>query len=537
MKDEDKTKEQLINELVEFRKRIAELKKSRTDLKQAERAVQEAREYAESIVETVREPLLVLDVNLKIISANRSFYQTFKVTPEKTKGQLLYDLGDRHWNIPKLRQLLEEILPKNTIFEDFEVEHEFPTIGRRIMLLNARRMYRETNQMELILLAIEDITERKQVEEEIKRLYEKAKVQAERDPLTDLFNHRRINELLESEIERAKRGADIFSIMMLDVDGFKLINDTYGHVAGDKVLKDVAAILRNSSRSVDSIGRYGGDEFLMILPYTDGEKAKTVVKRISRDIPTEGLKINEEVTVPIRLSVGVATYPIDSSLPRDLISLADRSMYESKRSGRSAVSASMREVSDFLSEEMPTFDVLHSLVAAVDNKDHYTKSHSDLVTNYALSLGKKINLSSEELEALEVASLLHDIGKIGIPDTILIKPGPLEKGELEIIKQHPTIGAMMLRSSLPHRQHLLEAIRYHHERYDGRGYPSKLEGEDIPVLARIIGIADAYCAMITDRPYRKALTKDEAIAELTEKAGTQFDPVLVSGFIKCLEEG
>ena len=147
-----------------------------------------------------------------------------------------------------------------------------------------------------------------------------------------------------------------------------------------------------------------------------------------------------------------------------------------------------------MTAETPSLDVLHGLVAAVDNKDHYTKSHSDLVTNYALSLGKKANLPSEEIEALRIAGLLHDIGKISIPDTILRKPGPLEKGEFEVVKQHPRLGATMLGGPLPpHREYVLGAIMHHHERYDGKGYPGKLKGKNIPLLARIIGIADAYC--------------------------------------------
>jgi len=172
MKDENKTKKQLIDELVGLRQQITNVEKSETERKRAEVAVREALRYAENIVETVREPLVVLDIDLKILSANRSFYNTFKVTPDETVGNFIYDLGDRQWNIPKLRTLFEDILPKNTKFDNFEVEHEFPIIGRKIMLLNARRIYRKDIGMQMILLAIEDITERRLREEELKKLSE-----------------------------------------------------------------------------------------------------------------------------------------------------------------------------------------------------------------------------------------------------------------------------------------------------------------------------------------------------------------------------
>jgi len=388
-----------------------------------------------------------------------------------------------------------------------------------------------------------EIIERKRAEEALKeseekyrRLYKKKKDMAQKDSLTDLFNHRRINELLHNEIERAKRRADVFSITMLDVNGLKLINDAYGHVMGDKLLKNVAAVLKNPSRSVDSIGRYGGDEFLMILPYTDGEKAKALAERISERMRQRGLKIDEKTNIPIRLSIGVATYPFDSMVPRELISLADRGMYESKRSGKDVVSITMPEVSEFLAAKTPSLRILQGLVAAVDSKDYYTRAHSDMVTNHALSLAKEMGLSDDEIEALKIAGLLHDIGKIGIPDSILRKPGPLKRGEYYIIKQHPELGATMVSSTTPHREDVMGTIMYHHERYDGKGYPGKLKGKDIPLLARITAIADAYSAMVTTRPYRKALTKDQAIEELKKGAGTQFDPDMVSKFIKCLKE-
>ena len=169
MKDEEKTKEQLINELAEMRQQIAKLEKAETERKWAERAVQGAQEYAESIIETVHDPLVMLDADMRVVSANRSFYKTFKMKPEEAEGQLLYELNGRQWDIPRLRELLEQILPENTVFDDFEIKHDFPVIGRRAMLLNARRIHSEANKTQLILLAIEDVTERKEMQERLAR--------------------------------------------------------------------------------------------------------------------------------------------------------------------------------------------------------------------------------------------------------------------------------------------------------------------------------------------------------------------------------
>ena len=449
-------------------------------------------------------------------------------------------LGVEPWKLihPEDRDMAIERASKRIKEEDVPSHYEIRGLRKNgeTCWLEVRPALLEYQGRPAILVNVVDITRRKQAEEEIKRLYEEARDVADRDPLTGLFNHRRINEILENEIQRAKRKMDIFSVMMMDVDGLKLINDTYGHIIGDRLLQKVASILRNSSRSVDSIGRYGGDEFLMILPYTDGERAKTIAQRISQHIKQEGLKINEDTNISVRLSMGIATYPFDSMIPWELISWADRRMYESRRLERSAVSTTMPEVSEFLAVKTPSFRILQGLVAVIDAKDHYTKIHSDLVTNYTLSLGTEMNLSHEQMGVLQMAALLHDMGKIGVPTSILRKPGCLKREEFDIIKQHPELGATMLDGLLPHREDVMDAVMYHHERYDGKGYPGKLKGGDIPLSARIIGIADAYSAMITDRPYRKALTKDQAIKELKKNAGTQFDPDLVSNFMECLKE-
>jgi len=515
--------------------RTAELVKANEELRERERRFTD---IAENVLEWVWE----VDTNGKYTYASPVVEKILGYKPKEVFKKNFYELFH-----PEDREEL-----RKTVFGVFAKKQPFREFINRNVHKNGKTVWLSTSGVPILdekgnLLGYRgvdaDITERKRMEEALeaseqkyRELYKKAKILAEKDPLTKLFNHRRISELLEYEIQRAKRKEEVFSIMMLDVDDLKLINDAYGHLAGDKLLKNIAGILKNSCRSIDLIGRYGGDEFLIILPYTHGEKAKNIAQRICEKMQKQGLKINGTKNIPTRLSIGVTTYPFDSMVSRELIGLADKRMYESKQSGKSVVSVSVPEIKKYLLAKKPTLNILESLVTAVDGKDHYTKAHSELVNKFSFSLAKEVNLSNEEIEALRIAALLHDIGKIGIPETILRKPGPLEKEEFELIKQHPILGAMMLDGPPLHRDHVIDAIKYHHERYDGKGYPGELKGKDIPLLARIIGIVDAYCAMITDRPYRKALTQEEAIAELKKCAGTQFDPELVDKFIKCLKE-
>ena len=286
----------------------------------------EAREYAESIINTVREPLIELDQELKVVRANRSFYDVFKTKPEETVGQLIYDLGNKQWNIPRLRELLETIFSQKIIFEDYEVEHDFADIGRRVMLLNARLIERVSGKEGIILLAIEDITERRQSEEKIQRM-------AYHDSLTGLPNRKLFSDRLSIALVNARRNQKMVGIAMLDLDNFKDVNDTLGHDAGDILLKATAERLSVALRKGDTVARFGGDEFVLILPDLKViEDATQVIQKIVESFRKPFFVDNNRLVVTT--SIGIAVYPTDGTDEGILLKNADIAMYQAKQAGR-----------------------------------------------------------------------------------------------------------------------------------------------------------------------------------------------------------
>lgn len=238
--------------------------------------------------------------------------------------------------------------------------------------------------------------------------------------------------------------------------------------------------------------------------------------------------------MPVLLSYGIAAYPEQGESIGEMLSAADAYLYRSKQKGGDAVSASTTETTDGM--QCPgSFDVLDGLVTTVDNKDHYTRKHSDDVCARSLTLAASIGLSDDTQRALRIAALLHDVGKIGVPDHVLRKPSTLTMTELEAVRQHVNLGRLIVKE-LPDLNEVLEAIASHHERWDGGGYPKGLKGEEIPLLGRILAVTDAYSAMTTDRPYRKARTAAQAAEELRSVAGSQLDPALVKSFLALLGE-
>jgi diguanylate cyclase (GGDEF)-like protein len=298
-----------------------------------EKRLHDALEYSDAIIATVREPLVILDNKLRIITANRSFYRTFEVNPEETEKQLIYDLGNRQWDIPGLRKLLEDILPMNTSFEDFEVEHDFKSIGQKTMMLNARKIYRAMNHTEMILLAIEDITERKKAEDQLKLI-------ASMDGLTGIANRRHFDTTLDLEWRRAMRNATPLSLIMIDIDFFKNYNDLHGHLAGDSCLQKIAHTIRDSLRRAGNFAsRYGGEEFIAILPDTNAEEAFLFAESLREKI--ENLDIEHKdsnVGSNVTISLGIYSLIPDKNRTRDeLIGLADKALYKAKQGGRNRV--------------------------------------------------------------------------------------------------------------------------------------------------------------------------------------------------------
>ncbi|RPJ07389.1 MAG: diguanylate cyclase, partial [Spirochaetaceae bacterium] len=298
----------------------------RKELEATKISADEAREYAENIINTVRAPLIVLDKDLRVVKASRSFYDVFRVKPEETIGQLIYDLGNKQWDIPKLRELLETILPQKATFDGYEVEHDFTTIGRRTMLLNARQIQRASGKERIILLAIEDITERKQTEEKIRQM-------AFHDSLTGLPNRKLFSDRLGITLTHARRNQKKAGIMMFDLDNFKDVNDILGHDVGDILLKETAERLSASLREGDTVARFGGDEFVLILPDLEKiEDAIQVAQKIVDRFRKPFLVDNHRLVVTS--SIGIAIFPNDGLDERILLKNADIAMYQAKQAGR-----------------------------------------------------------------------------------------------------------------------------------------------------------------------------------------------------------
>ncbi|MHB1808465.1 MAG: bifunctional diguanylate cyclase/phosphohydrolase [Solirubrobacteraceae bacterium] len=385
----------------------------------------------------------------------------------------------------------------------------------------------------LTVAAVVIRTMRDRVELLIARLYDAART----DPLTMLANRRGFRELLDLELARARRSELPMTVVTGDLDHFKEVNDRSGHQAGDAVLRRVARVLAGGKREIDGVARIGGEEFALVLPDTCAHDALIVAERLRCDLREEF----SSDAVPVTISFGIAIFPEHGATAASLVRAADEALYAAKSSGRNrSVLHSPALRNDALLREGELRDiqaerflaVVLDLAEAVDLRFSGGARHSETVGRYAELMGRALGLSEREIGRVRLAGLLHDIGKVGVPDSILQKPGSLTDEERETIERHPALGAQIL--DHPSLADIRDWVGAHHERPDGRGYPRGLRGEAIPLQARILAVADAYEAMTSDRAYSAAMDPTAARAELERHARTQFDERVVDALIGVL---
>ncbi len=375
------------------------------------------------------------------------------------------------------------------------------------------------------------------------RLHEQALARAAEDSLTELLNHRSLHNRLDEELARAGRTGRPLSFLMIDLDDFGLVNNTYGHPAGDAAIIAVAGALRAHARAIDILGRYGGDEFALILPYTALEEAVEVADRIRAAIAAVQV-VASPAAIRVSASIGVAASPLHGRARADLVHAADRAAYAAKQAGKDRVRLPEdarpgldRDPQELLAQlAHANMATVEALAAAVDAKDGYTSGHSRRVSAYATAIAYALELAPTAVARLRLAGLLHDVGKIGIPDVILTKPGPLDSAEYALIQEHAALGAQML-AAVPSLHEILPALRHHHEWWDGQGYPDGLAGASIPPDATILMVADAFDAMTSARLYQPALPWAEAWRRVRDGRGTQFAPAVVDALEHALASG
>ena len=406
------------------------------------------------------------------------------------------------------------------------------------------------------------------------RAYQVALEQAITDGLTGLKTHRYFMEALDREWRLSTRSGQVFSVIMMDLDGFKQVNDRHGHLEGDKVLSAVANLLNDRVRQSNVVARYGGDEFAIMLPETRTDQAEVLAERLRASIESDGYLAAHGVTA----SFGIATFPVHGPTQEEILRVADSGMYLAKhQKGNSVKVASLslastpggwegklleaylgvtmkrmfstgpeafdhylerfRDVNLRGNGEAPSLlDTVTALAFAIDAKDHYTQDHSKSVSRFAAQIARQLRLPDTLIEEVRLGGILHDIGKIGVPEAVLNKPSRLTAEEYILMQSHAPLGEKILEPLKAKAiQGIRGMVRHHHEMVDGNGYPDRLKGEMIPLGARIITVADCFDTMVSARAYKPGRSIEQAMDELRRCSGTQFDPKIVDAFARSLD--
>ncbi|GHO50238.1 hypothetical protein KSX_84010 [Ktedonospora formicarum] len=382
----------------------------------------------------------------------------------------------------------------------------------------------------------------------VEQLYRENALAAVTDPITALPNHRAIISALDEALQETSEKQESMGLLFVDLDRFKQVNDSWGHPAGDAVLHEVGARLKKAIGPSNFVGRYGGEEFAIILRKCDVTLAIEIAEKMRLSIMEKPyLWYAEDTSTPVELtitaSIGISLTPYHGETREALLEQADRAMYRAKQSGRNRVCIVMAEehtrqiltvrgLGSFSSEEICT---ARALLAAMQAYDQETYEHAQRMVSLSEATARRLKCGSEEIHNVRLAAMFHDIGKIGVPNSILHKPGPLTPCEWEVIRRHPDTGRRILARAGGPFAIVAYIIGAHHERWDGDGYPGGLAGEQIPLSARILSVVDAYDTMVSGRVYREAISDEEARQELRRCAGSQFDVNVVEAFLQSLD--
>lgn len=541
-----------IKGVIEYIRDISEQKKTEDRLK-------ELYENYQSIFNSVDASIIVQEVKTgKIVDVNPKMCEMCGYSREEMRNLTLGDIssGSSIYTQEQALKWVKKACSSAQLFE-WQIKHK----DGRILWSEINLKKVSLGGRERLLAVIRDITLRKKIEQdmaalnkEIIRTNKKLKELSLRDIQTGLYNHHYLKEIIEAEFYRAQRFVQPLSVIMIDIDYFKSINDVYGYEFGDLILKQFSKLLQRLVRKYDIVIRLNGEEFVVVLSGTDQTTSFRLAQRLLDAINLYSFGDNKHV-VRLKLSIGVASYPKNRALKGiNLINSAEKMVNKAKDDGGNRVyfygcgkkpnlevkhKRGIKELEtklDKLSKKanQNLVESIFAFAKTIELKDHYTGEHVEMTSHYATEIARELNLPFDEVERVKQAAVLHDLGKIGISEKILLKKSKLSKKEFEEIKKHPQIAVDILRP-IHVLYDIIPYIFYHHERWDGKGYPSGMKREEIPIGARIISVADVYQALISNRAYRKAFSQKEAVKTIKEGAGTQFDPKIVDIFLNILD--
>jgi diguanylate cyclase (GGDEF)-like protein/PAS domain S-box-containing protein len=462
-----------------------------SNLKELEEQLKNSEEKFDVFLETSIDSIVLHD-NGKIIKVNQSFMDLFSIDTKDLEGRSLVDFITEDYH-----DILEEKI-EESYTGGFEIQG-LKSSGSKVYIEVSGQDILYNNKL-VRMEVLHDISDLRKAEKKIKYL-------KFHDSLTELYNRTYLEKVL-GNVYRERHLP--LNFIICDLNGLKLVNDTFGYTEGDKLLKRVAKILRYCSRKEDIVARWGGDEFFILLPRSTASEVEDVLYKI-RNICAS----TKDQKIPLNMSMGISARTSLEQDFREVIKEAEDNMYTNKLLERKSIYNS----------------IITSFERMLWEKSHETRDHAERLKGMIIKLGRAINLPQSKLDELVLLSTLHDIGKVAVPDSILMKKGKLNREEWKVIRRHPEIGYNIAKST-PQIAMVAEDILAHHEWWDGSGYPQSLKGDEIPVNSRITSIVDAYDVMTMGRPYKKPIPVIEAKAELKRCAGSQFSPILVDKFVR-----